>query len=154
MKCIWATSLELVWGVFALRMVLENMRAWVYQRVKPEIFRWISVACACSSPRILSTIGGRIEQRGGAIPLEPPQARLPTTPTLSRGKTTPERTTGRPSVNLVFRKKGVQASDGESDMEEGNNIGGSEASEDEGQKGYGYYSDENGNTEDSEDMEA
>jgi hypothetical protein len=41
MRCIWATSLALTWGVYALRMVIENMREWVYRRVKPELARWI-----------------------------------------------------------------------------------------------------------------
>jgi hypothetical protein len=42
MRCIWATSLELTWGVYILREVVANMRNWVYDRVKPEICRWIA----------------------------------------------------------------------------------------------------------------
>ena len=41
MVCIWATSLELSWGIMALRMIVKNVKDWVYTHVKPEILRWI-----------------------------------------------------------------------------------------------------------------
>lgn len=41
MVCIWATSLELSWGIMALRMIVKNVKDWAYTRVKPEISRWI-----------------------------------------------------------------------------------------------------------------
>lgn len=37
MRCIWASLLELTWGVLVLRMVVKNMREWVYSRVKGEL---------------------------------------------------------------------------------------------------------------------
>lgn len=41
MVCIWATSLEISWGIIALRMIVKNVQDWVHARVKPEISRWI-----------------------------------------------------------------------------------------------------------------
>lgn len=41
MRCIWASSLELTWGVLQLRMIVENMREWVYSRVKGDIARYV-----------------------------------------------------------------------------------------------------------------
>ena len=41
MVCIWATSLELSWGIIALRLIVKNVKDWVYNHVKPEISRWI-----------------------------------------------------------------------------------------------------------------
>ena len=139
-------------------MIIENMREWVFQRVKPEIANWILVAHACSSPRILNFEGEHIEQRRRAVSLEPPQERVPTmfsgsrrryslskaTPTLSRGKTTSERAAGRPSVNFVCQKKAVHASYERSDVEQDNDSEGSEAGENEVQTNY----------EDPEDIEA
>jgi hypothetical protein len=139
-------------------MVIENMREWVFQRVKPEIANWISTARACLSPQILSFEGEHIEQRRRAVSLEPPQERVPimfsgsrrryslskATQTLSRGKTTPERAAGRPSVSLVCQKKAVHVSNERSDVEEDNDSEGSEAGENEDQTNY----------EDPEDIEA
>jgi DNA mismatch repair ATPase MutL len=55
MHCIWATSLELTWGVFALRTVITNVREWVFQRVKPQIVGWISAARRTTEPRFPAT---------------------------------------------------------------------------------------------------
>ncbi|ORY15326.1 hypothetical protein BCR34DRAFT_184004 [Clohesyomyces aquaticus] len=41
MKCIWATSLELTWGALQLRMVIKNMKEWVYEKAKPVIARQV-----------------------------------------------------------------------------------------------------------------
>lgn len=51
MRCIWATSLELAWGVFSLRRKIDNVREWVYDRVKPELARWIETARGLPIPR-------------------------------------------------------------------------------------------------------
>jgi hypothetical protein len=85
MRCIWATSLELTWGVFALRMVIENMREWVYERVKPEICRWITHVRSHPKPHtLLAPDGHRFEQRRRAKSLEPPNKRVSDTPSTSR----------------------------------------------------------------------
>lgn len=42
MQCIWTTSLELSWGVMALRVVVKNVIDWVFTRIKPNIARWIA----------------------------------------------------------------------------------------------------------------
>jgi hypothetical protein len=41
MVCVWATSLEISWGIIALRMIVKNVQNWVHAHVKPEISRWI-----------------------------------------------------------------------------------------------------------------
>lgn len=41
MVCVWATTLELSWGIMALRIILKNVKDWVYAHVKPEVSRWI-----------------------------------------------------------------------------------------------------------------
>jgi hypothetical protein len=64
MRCIWATSLDLTWGVLMLRMIVKNMRKWVYQRVKGDLAKWIlQVHRESSTPKVLSPSGDVIEQR-------------------------------------------------------------------------------------------
>ncbi|XP_014553292.1 hypothetical protein COCVIDRAFT_51985, partial [Bipolaris victoriae FI3] len=58
MRCIWATSLEISWGVFVLRMVLKNMHEWVNQAVRPELSRWIEGARGYPNPRGFLSPGG------------------------------------------------------------------------------------------------
>ncbi|KAG9189076.1 hypothetical protein G6011_05944 [Alternaria panax] len=102
MCCILATSLELTWGVFLLRIVIENMHEWVYEEVKPEICRWISyVRSHPKRPTITTPNGDRIEPRDRRARSEapPPDDRttvsssgLPKpkgTRTISRGNTVP-----------------------------------------------------------------
>ncbi|KAH7384636.1 hypothetical protein BKA66DRAFT_569879 [Pyrenochaeta sp. MPI-SDFR-AT-0127] len=105
MQCIWATSLELTWGVLALRMVIKNMREWVFDRVKPEISRWIRMVRARPSPQTLLTPGGdMIRRTRRAVSCDPSDDRPDFTPQdspssvrrsnvapLHRGKTAPER---------------------------------------------------------------
>jgi hypothetical protein len=67
MRCIFATSLELTWGVLALREVIANMREWVYQRVKPEIVGWISAARRSDEPRFRTTPGSGTQQKPGGL---------------------------------------------------------------------------------------
>ncbi|KAL6158385.1 hypothetical protein ACJBU6_02498 [Exserohilum turcicum] len=43
-KCVWATSLKLLWGVFALRMIIQNMCEWVNGDVRLELVTWIERA--------------------------------------------------------------------------------------------------------------
>jgi hypothetical protein len=53
MRCIWASSLKLTWGVLQLRMIVENMREWVYSRVKGDIARWVlNIHGTLSTPTI------------------------------------------------------------------------------------------------------
>ena len=78
MRCIWATSLELTWGVFALRMVIENMREWVYERVKPEICRWIAhIRSNPKPPTVFVPNGDQVEQRRRARSIGPPPEERP-----------------------------------------------------------------------------
>lgn len=73
MRCIWATSLELTWGVFALRTVIDNMHEWVYKRVKPEISRWITHVRIGPKPKTTNTPDGdEVEQRRRARSVAPP----------------------------------------------------------------------------------
>jgi hypothetical protein len=44
MRCIWASSLELTWGVLYIRMIVQNMRDWVYKGTKYDIARWVMKA--------------------------------------------------------------------------------------------------------------
>lgn len=104
MQCIWATSLELTWGVLETRMIIEKMREWVYQRVKPEISRWIRLTQSRSSLETLRTPDDDIVVRTRraascepprerpnlqhfATPKQPPRSKE--LPTLSRGETAP-----------------------------------------------------------------
>jgi hypothetical protein len=41
MVCVWATSIELSWGIRALHIIVKNVGDWVHTNVKPEISRWI-----------------------------------------------------------------------------------------------------------------
>ncbi|RYN71745.1 hypothetical protein AA0117_g9192 [Alternaria alternata] len=102
MRCIWATSLECAWGVFALRMVIDNVRKWVYRRVKPEIARWIH--CVRTHPTAVyrSLDGCRGKQRQRAASHEPQSDRRPITPPespkhSSHSKSSPVLTRGKPS---------------------------------------------------------
>ncbi|EUC44473.1 hypothetical protein COCMIDRAFT_27181 [Bipolaris oryzae ATCC 44560] len=63
MQCIWATSLEISWGVFVLRMVLKNMQEWVNQEVRPELARWIEGARGCTTPKVFLSSGGGLIER-------------------------------------------------------------------------------------------
>jgi hypothetical protein len=77
MRCVWATSLRLTWGVLALRMVIENMREWVNRQVRPELVKWISAALGCPPPTVFLSPGdGHIEQRRRAVSLDPPRSDL------------------------------------------------------------------------------
>ncbi|UPX11504.1 uncharacterized protein EKO05_0002109 [Ascochyta rabiei] len=77
MVCIWATSLELTWGVMALRMIVENMQEWVYARVKPEISRWIRIVHEHPPQTIsLTPNGDTVVQRRRAASCEPLSERM------------------------------------------------------------------------------
>jgi hypothetical protein len=77
MVCIWATSLELTWGVMALRMVVQNLQEWVYLHVKPEISRWIRIVHENPPQKIsLTPSGDAVVQRRRAASCEPLSGRL------------------------------------------------------------------------------
>lgn len=64
MLCIWASSLELTWGVLTLRMLVNNVREWVYARAKPQIARWVcQIWDKPLPPTIHSPGGGSVPQR-------------------------------------------------------------------------------------------
>ncbi|KAF2710226.1 hypothetical protein K504DRAFT_405223 [Pleomassaria siparia CBS 279.74] len=103
MRCIWATSLELTWGVIALHMVMKNMREWIYSRVKPQLSIWIQKIREDPSPQdALSPGGNQFVRARRATSCEPliqsqPSQRLEhlyltpskARPSLSRGETPP-----------------------------------------------------------------
>lgn len=63
MRCIWATSLELPWGVFALRRKIDSVREWAYSRARPEISNWISICRALKPTTHLTPDGDTVELR-------------------------------------------------------------------------------------------
>jgi hypothetical protein len=83
MRCIWATSLELTWGVLMLRMIVKNMGKWVYHRVKGDLAKWTLQAYQKSStPNILSPSGDVMEQRTRPASSCGPAPSTPMRPTL------------------------------------------------------------------------
>ncbi|CAO2655729.1 Nn.00g045320.m01.CDS01 [Neocucurbitaria sp. VM-36] len=149
MQCIWATSLQLTWGVLALRMVVKNMREWVYERVKPEISKWIRNIRGCPLPQVFLTPGGdTVNRTRRAVSCEAPNRTLDFTssgsprrvvhpskaaPALLRGKTAPEQVTGkklkyrRPSIEpKLYKSKIVQSIEDAEDSEESEDEDGSD----------------------------
>jgi len=130
MRCIWATSLELTWGVFALRAVIENMRKWVHNWVKPEICRWITQVRLHPKPStLLAPDGYEVEQRRRAKSLEPPRERIsdiPSTsrkpprskiiPHLARENTVPSRTCSPSSLFQRLDRLSIRIEDSERDV--------------------------------------
>ena len=98
MACIWATSLELTWGVLQLRMIIKSMKEWVYDNVKPLIAQQIGKLCEESQRSTHTPEWDSIQQarraqstaprrfRNHTPHLEPPI----TPPRFSRGMTNPE----------------------------------------------------------------
>lgn len=116
MVCVWATSLELIWGVLTLRMVIENLLDWVYRYPKHEISRWIGTVRKSSPQQTSLTPGGekvvrerraascgRLRDRTNRASLgrqfTPSRAKPP--PTLSRGETAPEYIGQRRSNDII-----------------------------------------------------
>lgn len=60
MHCIWTASLELSWGVMALRTVVKNVIDWVFTRIKPNIARWIAQIRSAGLQTYSLTPGGDI----------------------------------------------------------------------------------------------
>ena len=132
MRCIWATSLELTWGVFALRAVIENMRKWVHDRVKPEICRWITQVRLHPKPSTsLAPDGHQVEQRRRAKSLEPPNERIPDIPStsrkpprskiiphLARENTVPRRTCSPSSLSQQLDRLSIRIEELERDVSE------------------------------------
>lgn len=72
MVCIWATSIELSWGIMALRRIVKNVRDWVYTRVKPEVARWIhDVRQTHLQTYSLTAAADRVLQRRRAVSCGP-----------------------------------------------------------------------------------
>lgn len=179
MVCIWATSLELTWGVMALRMVVENMREWVYTRVKPEISRWIRIVHD-NPPRTTSRTpsGDTVVQRRRAASCEPlseglgfkgwdlsdqdeqhltPHAKA--MPHLSRGKTAPgslNRWETKVSVPKIQLNGYVESNTGDTDdsADEGYasiHTSGHESEEDEEEKLSAFICDDEPSEDDQPD---
>ena len=60
MQCIWTTSLELSWGVMALRVVVKNVIHWVFTHIKPDIARWVAQIRSAGLQTYSLTPGGDI----------------------------------------------------------------------------------------------
>jgi hypothetical protein len=41
MACIWSTSVQLTWGVAALRAIIMNMHTWASRILKPQLQAWV-----------------------------------------------------------------------------------------------------------------
>jgi hypothetical protein len=138
MVCIWATSLEISWGIIALRMIVKNVQNWVHARVKPEISRWIQDVYRnrhriCS----LTPSGDVVTQRRRAAScglsneiveveesVERSRYRTPRQkqrPALPHGETAPEpRDKRRAKANVPqLRLNGLSEPDGEDSPDEG-----------------------------------
>jgi hypothetical protein len=141
MVCIWATSLEISWGIIALRMIVKNVQDWVHARVKPEISRWIQDVyrnrhCIYS----LTPSGDVVTQRKRAsscglsneiVEFEKSASPIPKAcyltqqqkkrPTLPHGNTVPEsRHRRRDKANIPrLRLNGLSESDGDDSSDEG-----------------------------------
>lgn len=134
MQCIWATSLELTWGSFRLRMIIDNMHQWIREVVKPEVSRWIGLV---RGPPIiqhaLTPEGDSVTSSRRAKSCEPPSRRpVPTglqppkrtppskvTPTLLRGETAPDRIIGNSANHPVVIDSSGDESDSKLDRDEG-----------------------------------
>ncbi|KAH7384584.1 hypothetical protein BKA66DRAFT_81333 [Pyrenochaeta sp. MPI-SDFR-AT-0127] len=91
MDCIWATSLELTWGVLALRMVMKNMREWVYGGVKDQISRWIRFFRKRPQRDVSQTPCAEIAMRTSrAASYQPFSQQRSTIDHLSRSRASPE----------------------------------------------------------------
>jgi hypothetical protein len=138
MICIWATSLEISWGIIALRMILKNVQNWVHARVKPEISRWIQDVYRnrhriCS----LTPSGDVVTQRRRAVSCglsneiveveesversRYPNPRHKKRPPLPHGETAPEpRDRRRAKANIPqVRLNGLSEPDGDDSPDEG-----------------------------------
>lgn len=72
MKCIWAASLELSWGILALRILVKNVQAWVQTHIKPKVATWIyDIRFNTSQLHVQTPNGGVIQQRRRAVSCEP-----------------------------------------------------------------------------------
>ena len=142
MVCIWATSLELTWGVMALRMVVENMREWVLSRAKSMISRWIGMVRNHYPPQTMHTLGRDIANRARrAVSCEPSIEGSDFTsfssPTrISRSKVAPDLLRGESDPGSVGRRRPRYSApllqlqsnfgDGKSDTEEEDDSDGNE----------------------------
>jgi hypothetical protein len=133
MLCIWQTSLEISWGIIALRMILKNMQDWVHARVKPEISRWIQDVyrnrrriCSLTPSGDVVTQRRRaascglsneiVEFETSASPISTSRYRTPrqkTRPSLPHGKTAPEPRDRRRDKSIMpqIRLNGVSEPD-------------------------------------------
>lgn len=164
MRSIWASSLELTWGVLQLRMIVENMREWVYSRVKGDIARWVlKIHGTLSTPAIDS----HWRRRHGS---DAPTQRAPSTPPRSapprHPRTAPacvgRRSYGFPSTPSRSRRNeyviddfidddGVSDQDWDGDYDPPTSS--EESSSDSDAENSGAESEDDSNSEDEEDDE-
>ncbi|KAF2826021.1 hypothetical protein CC86DRAFT_418683 [Ophiobolus disseminans] len=93
MRCIWASSLELTWGVLCMQMAVKNVQEWVYRRAKPQIARWVcKIRNASSLLTVHSPDGDLIPQRRRATSCAPTskQTRRVSTTDISKPPRTPD----------------------------------------------------------------
>ncbi|KAH3992844.1 hypothetical protein HBI56_198720 [Parastagonospora nodorum] len=138
MVCIWATSLEISWGIIALRMILKNVQDWAHTRVKPEIRRWIHDVYKNRNRKCsLTPDGDIVTQRRRAASCGPSNGiveveesverscyrtpRQKKRPALPHGETAPEpRDRRRDKANIPqFRLNGLSELDGDDSSDEG-----------------------------------
>lgn len=138
MICIWATSLEISWGIIALRMIVKNVQNWVRDHVKPEIRRWIhDVYWTPHRTYSLTPEGDVVTQRRRAASCGPSSEivevgesaersryrtpRQKRRPALPHGETAPEpRDRCRDKANIPqFRLNGLSEPDGDNSSDEG-----------------------------------
>ena len=157
MICIWATSLELTWGVIALRMVVENMCEWVNEWARPEISRWISMVRNRYPPQTMLVPGRDIATRARrAVSCEPSMersnftsfssptrvSRLEVAPDLLRGESDPGSVgRRRPRYSAPLLQLQSNSGDERSDTEEEDDSDGNEDHHkgDEGYASEGSY---------------
>lgn len=57
MACIWSTSVQLTWGVAALRAIVTNMHIWASRVLKPQLQAWVvqTLQAEVESPTVSTT---------------------------------------------------------------------------------------------------
>jgi hypothetical protein len=90
MTCVWATHLELTWGIFAARSLVNQMTQWAMRVLKPKICHRLTLI-------IRRSLSRRSENRaatpndGFALPHQPIKSREQTSNLQSAARVTPSR---------------------------------------------------------------
>lgn len=95
MVCIWSTSVQLTWGVAALRAIIRNMHIWASRLLKPRLQIWVLQALQTKETPQESPISKPATPYNGPVLASlfgSPQLNTPNTP-----KPTPSANTQSPS---------------------------------------------------------